>query len=469
MSTGTLLVYTIADPLSPSPGRATLTKTLPRFAPRAIEKMGVVKDAGSLIVLADSVVYVYDMETWTLDETLGKTKGATTFEIMFGVRGAPNSSESHTPDSEQQGSNQSGPAGKESEEEGYLSTVTRLVVAAKRKLLCYKWQDSEFVEFKEVMLPDKIRSLSFVTVDKVVTGLNSDYCIVDLSSFSIINITLSGSHSNSSGLSSYIGLGIGGRSPFPHSIGLPDATALLVKDTNSEFIDQFGKLITDGPVLSLTAPLEHLGYSYPYIITVASKSIEVRNPSTFSLLQTIEIPNIKTIHWGKISYVATANQVYLLQSTSLESQVKTLAENNHLSEAVSILESIDPAYIPDKSNLLRSFKIKQAQRMLVDSKEFEKALSLFSKVSAPPDIVINLFPKQISGSAADLIRYIDKAVDSDSDSSSLIKRSTSAQHRRCQGQARCHLDKTGRKREKVGFRVFKRNQCRRIVGNKHGR
>lgn len=401
LNNGTLLVYTIDDPLSPTPGRATLWKTLKKFAPKAIEKIGVVKDAGSLIVLSDNIVHVYDLDSWTLDETLGKTKGATNFEITFGVKKGKDQETESESDEE---------ANTQKNDTGYMSTVTRLVVASKRKLLCYEWQDSEFLECKEVLLPDKIRSLSFANVDKVVVGLSSDYCIVDIPTSSISNVTLPGSHSHSSGLSSYIGIGIGGKSPFPHSVALPDETTLLVKDTTSEFVNISGDLIIDRPALPLTAPLDHLGYCYPYIITVNPKMIEVRNPTTSSLLQSIDLHNIKSVHWGKVAYVATFNQVYLLQSTSLHAQVKTLAEHKHLSEAISILESIDPAHIPDKSNLLRDYKIKKAQRMITRNKEFEQALALFSEVSASPDLVVELFPLSISGTAEDLISYTDTVV-----------------------------------------------------------
>lgn len=68
------------------------------------------------------------------------------------------------------------------------------------------------LEFKEVTLPDRIRSLSFVTVDKLVCGLNSDYCIIDIPSSKVSNIVLPGTHSHSSFTSvgiSYIGMGIG--------------------------------------------------------------------------------------------------------------------------------------------------------------------------------------------------------------------------------------------------------------------
>lgn len=407
LSNGTLLVYTIDDPLSSKP-KISLLKALKQFSNRSIEQIGILKDASSLVILSDNVVSVYDLETFTLDETLSKTKGATTFAITFGVQHEKNSSSSEGPNDNPNIDDQSSRGNSESSTENstLLTTITRLVVGCKRRLICYEWKDSEFTEYKEINMPDRIKSISFLHPNKAVCGLNSDYCIVDIPQSEISSIALPGSHSHSSFTSvgiSYIG--IGGRSPFPYSTSLPDRTTLLVKDTSSQFVNEEGQLL-ERPQISWSSPPEGLGYSYPYLICILPKQVEIRNPTTTTLLQTIDIAGVRAIHCGKFTCVATQNQIYRLQGTDLKKQVQTLADKHLLTEAISILESVDTAFIDNKPTLLRDFNILKATDML-KNKEFETSLALFSSVSAPPDTVVKLFPSQISGSGNDLIKYTD--------------------------------------------------------------
>lgn len=395
LSNGTLLVYTVDDPLSAARPKVALLHTMRGFATRAIDQIGVLRDAGFLVVLADAVVSVYDLESLALDETLSKTKGATTFAITFGVQ--------HEKPQEE---DEEAPAPPHAD--APLTTVSRLVVACRRRLICYEWRDSEFTEYKEINMPDRIKSLSFLQLDKVVCGLNSDYCIVDVHTGAISNVALPGTHAHSSFTSVGISyMGIGGRSPFPHSTALHDHTAFLVKDAASQFVDEQGHLL-DRPAIHWQAPPEALGYTYPYLICVLPKHVEIRNPQTTTLLQTIEVAGVKALNCGKFTCVATQNQVYRLMGTDLRKQVETLATKPPLlGEAISILDSVDSAFVPGRLELLRQLKILKAVDMLKSGRQFEPALALFSSISAPPSVVIELFPPQISGSGEDLIKYMD--------------------------------------------------------------
>lgn len=390
LSNGSLLVYLIDDPLSTSETKLTLEKHLKNFSPRSIDQIGVLKDTGSIVILSDSVVSLYDIDTYSLDETLKTTKGTTTFAISFGVDD-------------------------EIDEEGSspMTTITRLVIGCKRKLICYEWIDSEFNEVKDIILPDRVKSLSFFDHNIAVCGLSSDYCIIDIARDQISNIALPGSHSHYSFTSvgiSYIG--IGGRYPFPFSTTLPDKTALLVKDTTSQFVNKEGQLL-ERPAIPLSSPLESIGFSYPYLVCIFSKHIEVRNPFTTTLLQTIDLQGVKFINEGKFCCVVSNDQVYRLSlSSSLKTQIKTLADKHLLDEAISILESVDSTYIVDdnKDSILRDLKILKAIDMLRIDKDFQGSLQLFSQVSAPPKTVVGLFPSQVSGTGEDLIQYMESLV-----------------------------------------------------------
>ncbi|VVT49749.1 uncharacterized protein SAPINGB_P002424 [Magnusiomyces paraingens] len=404
LTSGTLLVYSIDDPLASGRPRVTLIKTIRDFAPKGgVDRLGVLRDAGVLVALCDNVVSVYDLETLAFDETLSKTRGATTFAITFGVK---------PDDSDDDSSSLDKPPPP-------LTTVSRLVVACKRRLVCYEWRDSEFSEFREINMPDRAKSLEFLNPDRLVCGLGSgDYCTVDIPTAEISSIALpepssAGTHTHSFasvGISAYIGLG--SRSPFPHATALPDDhTAFLAKDTASQFVDEHGHILDRPAIADWTAPPEALGYLYPYLLCVLPKHIELRNPYTTSLLQTVEIPGVKALTCGKFTCVATQNQVFRFQPVDLRTTVQALADKALLEEAISLLEHVDSAYISNREDLLRKFKTLKAIDML-KKKKFEPALALFSSVSADPKTVVELFPAQISGSGEDLIRYTDSVPNS---------------------------------------------------------
>ena len=397
LSTGMLHVYTIDDPNNDCP-QATLTDERSAFCSKPIEKMAVIQDANCLVVLSDSIISIFDIDSLTLDERLSQTKGATTFSICSGI--------SETP------------------EDSSPVVLSRLLVACKRRLLCYEWCDSEFTEFKELYLPDRIKTITFMTPNTAVCGLNSDYVIADIPSSQVSSITLPGSHSTSFTSLGFNYMGLGGRQHTPHSIKTSDNTVLLVKDTHCQFVDDQGQVLSK-PVISLAIPPEAIGFSYPYLLCIFPKHIEVRNPDTFSLLQILDIPGVHAVTDGKPVYAATQHEVYRLQSTDLKQQIRMLSEKKgQLSEAISLLTLINSAFLPEKDSMLRDLQIKKAMSMF-RKKHYIRAMLLLSDVSAPPGDVVNLFPPQVSGTAADLI----EAIDNDKHTNNTRRSSMSSQSR----------------------------------------
>lgn len=386
LSTGTLLVYQVTVNETESTAGATLTKTYKAFtgSTRPLEKLGLLRDAGCLIVLSEGIVSVFDLDTYTLDEKLSKTKGATTFTISSGIK------QQLQPDVE-----------------ASPIMVSRLLVACKTRLVCYEWKDSEFTEYKELHLPDRIKTITFVDPDKAICGLASDYCVVDVPTSTISNIVLPGSHDTSFTSLGMSYIGIGGRQPTPHAVKLPNHTALLVKDVNSQFIDEHAQLIDKPPIAWPATPLG-FGYSYPYLLCILPKLVEVRNPDTFTVLQTIPIAGAKFITDGKLTYIATNTRVVRLISTDFRDQISVLSEKEHkYAEAISLLSLIDIAYIENKDDLLRELKIQRAIQMF-QAKSYKHALQLFSDISAPPETVIGLYPAHISGTPEELLESLEK-------------------------------------------------------------
>lgn len=72
--------------------------------------------------------------------------------------------------------------------------------------------------------------------------------------------------------------------------------------------------------------MTELGYSYPYVIAILPKHVEVRNIQTLSLVQHIDLANTRFLNQGKLVYVASTSQIYRLTPYSFSSQVNVASK-----------------------------------------------------------------------------------------------------------------------------------------------
>ncbi|KAG5368330.1 Vacuolar morphogenesis protein 6 [Yarrowia sp. C11] len=236
------------------------------------------------------------------------------------------------------------------------------------------------------------------------------------------------------GYMSYIGLS---RSPRPKAVRLSDDLALLVRDTTSAYLDDTGRLvpsyggISDDMVLAEHPPHagrnkhrhDHshqlcfnytnklnwkvappaVGIVHPYLLVALPTYVEVRNPYTTTLIQQITIPDVLHIsHSRKICYIATASRVVRLFSTDYISVIDNIIEMGFLDEGISLMSKIDQVLLETgnesegeeegkslKERKLRELIILKATS-LYEKGDVENSMSLFSEVSASPQLVLGL-------------------------------------------------------------------------------
>lgn len=168
-----------------------------------------------------------------------------------------------------------------------------------------------------------------------------------------------------------------------------------------------------------TAP-ESIGYSYPYVValqTAKGGTLEVRNPDTLSLLQTISLPGASQCHFppptvslahaGKGFHVSGERTVWRMQATDYDAQVRELVDARRYDEAISVLGMLEGALlVADKEQTLREVKMRKAEE-LFRRRKFRDSMDLFNdeSVHAPPERVLRLFPREISG---ELSGYADR-------------------------------------------------------------
>ena len=366
-------------------------RELDKFSKYKIEHLAIVKEANILVSLSNSQVSFHDLQSYELQETLSKAKGATTIAVTSNVV--------------KDGST------------GVMSIVSRLAVAVKRRLILWSWHDSELdTEISEIPLVTGIKSLTWASGTRLIAGLTSSYVLVDVTTSAITDIVGPGSIGGAPGQDGgrFGGAGVASMSylgmsaPQPLATQLGEGEILLARDINTLFIDTDGTSLGRRQIPWAFAP-EAVGYSYPYLLALQSAKgmLEVRNPETLTLLQKIELPNshqlhvpqpnVSLAHAGKGFLVLSDRCIWRMKALDYDSQITALVEERRLDEALSLLGMLEDALLKDKTCSVRDIKMMKAHD-LFDQRRYRESIDLFTEVCAPPGRVISLYPPFIAGS-----------------------------------------------------------------------
>lgn len=384
------------DDAAPAPTKARAVDLLreeEKFSRRPIQQLAIIKEANILVSLTDNYVSIHDLQTHALQEKLEKTRGASSFAVTSNVVKDP--------------------------ESGIPSLVSRLAVAVKRKIILWNWQDMELApKTQEISLPASVKSLTWATGTRVVAGMDPGFSLVDVDSGEITDINKPGAAGEAAGQagvrfaavnSSGMGyMGMGSWVPKPMATKLAEGQMLLAKDVNTLFIDTDGKALDKRQIPWAVAP-EAIGYSYPYLLALQQSSrgaLDVRNPDTLSLLQTIALPNASSLHVpqpnislahaGKGFLVASDRCIWRMGALGYEAQIEELVHKQKYDEAISLLNMLEDTLLKDKEGQIREIRIHKASALFAQQK-YRPALDLFTDAAAPPERVISLYPKSIAG------------------------------------------------------------------------
>ncbi|CAO2650876.1 Nn.00g091730.m01.CDS01 [Neocucurbitaria sp. VM-36] len=382
-----------AEPRTPKTKPADLLREEEKFSRRPIQQLAIIKEANILVSLSDGHVSIHDLQTYALQEKLEKTRGATTFAATSNIVKDPST--------------------------GIPSIVSRLAVAVKRKIILWTWQDMEITgDATEISLIASVKSLTWATGTKIVAGMDPGFVMVNIENQEIQDIVKPGALGEAGGQagarfgavsSSGMGyMGMGSWVPKPLATRLGEGELLLAKDVNSLFIDTDGNAVEKRQVPWPSAP-ETIAYSYPYMLALqppSKGSLEVRNPDTLNLLQSISLPNVTFLHVpqpnislahaGKGFLVASDRCIWRMGAQSYETQIEELVANGRYDEALSLLNMLEDTLLLDKEGRVRDIQMLKAQA-LFELKRYPEAMDLFTDAKAPPARVIALYPRSIAG------------------------------------------------------------------------
>ena len=407
LNTGSLRVYRVnevkddtapegegADEQRPTsksgPRHVDLLREEEKFSKHKIEQLALVKEANVLLSLSNSYIHLHDLQEYKLQNTLTRSKGASIFAMTSNVNNGtlPNAK----------------------------PTITRVAVAVKRKLLIWTWLDGELEDAPfEIALFTGIKSLTWATATRLVAGLNANYVLVDTDSSAITDIVgpgaiggAPGQDGGRFGASGVAGMGyLGLSAPKPLATKLGEKELLLAKDINTHFIDTDGSSLGRRQIPWPVAP-EAIGYSHPYIASLQSGkgTLELRNPETLTMLQSIALPSAQRLHILR-SGVSLAHDlkgflvlsercIWRMQAQDYDMQIDQIVEKGRLDEAISLMAMLEDSLLKDRAGRTREIKMEKAQ-LLFDVRKFRDSIDLFTEVSAPPERVISLYPTFIAG------------------------------------------------------------------------
>ena len=391
-----------------SGGKITSSKARPvdllqekeNFSRRPIQQLAIVKEANILVSLSDSYISIHDLQSYALQDRLEKTKGAASFAITSNIV--------------------------KDQATGIPSIVSKLAVAVKRRIFVWTWLDMEISDdVAEFTLASTVKFATWVTATSIVAGMDPGFVIVDTESSNVTDIfTPNAAHAAGDqagvrfGATGSTGMNYVGMSnwiPKPMATKVSEEHMLLVKDVNTLFIDKSGKALDRRQIPWTSAP-EAVGYSYPYLLALQQPLkgiLEVRNPKTLSLLQSISLPNaiglyvprpnISLAHAAKGFLVASDRCVWQMNAQNYDSQIDELIAGEFYDEAISILDSLEDTLLNDKLGRLRDVKILKATKLFKE-KKYRQALDLFSEAQASPRLVISFYPESIAGDLSSVIK-----------------------------------------------------------------
>lgn len=399
-------------PVKPAAKPTDLLREVEKFSNRAIEQLAIIKEANTLVSLSNYSISLYDLKTYEPIDgctPLPRTKNASCFAVTSNIV--------------------------RDNETGIPEIISRMAVAVKRRLLLWSWHESELSpNVGEVVLAEAVRTVTWASATKVVCGMNAGYVLVDVLTHAVEDVVapgaIAGGQGSRFGAMSSAGMGymgLGGYVPKPLATKLSDGQMLLAKDINTLFITDEGKPIPNKRQVPWGSAPESVGYSYPYILALqppARGSLEVRNPDTLSLLQTISLPGAANLHFppptsslahaGKGFHISSDRAVWKMDATDYDLQIEELVGSGRFDEAVSVLGMLEDALLKNKTETMREVKMQKAE-VLFRQKKYRESMDLFNEddVHAPPERVLRLFPPTIAG---ELSGYSDeKDIDSEPD------------------------------------------------------
>ncbi|XP_061342350.1 vacuolar sorting protein 39 [Gastrolobium bilobum] len=249
---------------------------------------------------------------------------------------------------------------------------------ARQKRVCIFRHDGGrgFVEVKEFGVPDAVKSMSWCG-ENVCIGIRREYVILNASNGALTEVFTSG------------------RLAPPLVVSLPSGELLLGKENIGVFVDQNGKLLSEGRICWSEAPVEVV-IQKPYAIGLLPRFVEIRSlRDPYPLIQTVVLRNVRHLRQGNNSVIlALDNSIHGLFPVPLGAQIVQLTASGNFEEALSLCKLLPPEDSSLRAAKEGSIHIRYAH-YLYDNGSYEEAMEHFLASQVDITYVLSLYPSII--------------------------------------------------------------------------
>ncbi|KAE9606701.1 hypothetical protein Lal_00025734 [Lupinus albus] len=246
---------------------------------------------------------------------------------------------------------------------------------ARQKRVCIFRHDGGrgFVEVKEFGVPDVVKSMCWCG-ENICLGIRREYVILNSSNGTLSEVFTSG------------------RLAPPLVIPLPSGELLLGKENIGVFVDQNGKLLSEGRICWSEPPLEVV-IQKPYAIALLPRFVEIRSlRDPYPLIQTVVLRNVHHLCESNNSVIlALDNSVHGLIPVSLGAQIVQLTASGNFEEALSLCKLLPPEESSLRVAKEESIHIRYAH-YLFENGSYEDAMEHFLDSQVDITYVLSLYP-----------------------------------------------------------------------------
>lgn len=263
---------------------------------------------------------------------------------------------------------------------------TRLILSIGRKLILFLYTETSYKKFEEYTIYDTPLMLKFVS-DTICVGYKTHYSIIKLDQMSdktdlqfekndIPCLEL---------LLDEILLRIGNVGVYVHMVG-----------------EKRGMPSTRTSVPWNSPPFK-VTITFPYIIGLSNKTIQVYDIYSETLLQILDFNNGKLIHGDIFPIISTYSKVFLLKHPPLEKQIDYLIKNLKCNEAFELLDRSFKGNSKEKTILIEKM-LKESGFALLFASKYEEAFNYFFDSTMDVRELINVYPKLSNSSTRGQIK-----------------------------------------------------------------
>ncbi|KAK0495160.1 hypothetical protein EDD18DRAFT_1170925 [Armillaria luteobubalina] len=434
---GNLLIYGINELAENDSEIASLVEVKKNLTRRAIEQMGFIRDINSLVVLSEMTTTLFPLPTLSPPTVLAQAKAAFSFTIHsftqhFDAEGKPSQPDVKT----------------------IPTLITYLVVGCRRKVVIYTWKDGEAQEVKEAPLAHSARAMTFMTNECICFAYSpTEYAVFNMSSMTAVDVTMPITTSTTasgmgafSGLTGYMTLGLGAKAK-PSVAQIDEDNTLVFKDHEGYFIGHDGRPSKIGSI-EWPAPPEEIAFVKPYIFSVLPAGtvpapeptsdqhqnpnfypttvLQIRSSLTLRPTQTISYPFIPpvtstastpqnasvrlltaspasksplylvTTPTDRTAAAAEGSAIWQFCMKPWSEQIDELILSCQYSDALTLVDTIDPKILPDKDARKTRIRALHAVSLFRTSK-FDVAIDTFTELNINPAKVVALYPDTVAG------------------------------------------------------------------------